>query len=136
MNKEWQLIRRLIAGFSKQNWDRLLKATKVRREVPFNVSLGSQVYADWKGSQEEQVLVQGIIDCLFEDETGTVLLDYKTDAITDRFKGGFPEAKPVLEDRYRVQINLYAKAVEKILKQPVDEKYLFFFDGGHLVKMD
>lgn len=128
----------LIVGFFETELGiRLLKADRVRREVPFSVSLeASRVYSDWKGNHEEKVLVQGIIDCLFEDENGTVLLDYKTDAITDRFKGGFKEAKPVLEDRYRVQINLYANAVEEILKQPIDEKYLFFFDGGSMLKID
>jgi ATP-dependent helicase/nuclease subunit A len=112
---------------------RLIGAHTIKREIPFSASLkASEVYADWKG-EEEPVLVQGIIDCLFEDNQGTVLLDYKTDAITERFKGGFEEAKSVLEDRYRVQIHLYAKAVEQILKNPIDEKILFFFDGGHII---
>ncbi len=29
----------------------------------------------------ETVLIQGVIDCLFEDELGLVLVDYKTDAV-------------------------------------------------------
>jgi ATP-dependent helicase/nuclease subunit A len=110
---------------------RLTRAHTIKREIPFSVSLkASEVYANWTG-EEEPVLVQGIIDCLFEEDNKTILLDYKTDGITERFKGGFAEAKPVLEDRYRVQIDLYAKAVEQILKKPVDEKILFFFDGSH-----
>ena len=63
------------------------------------------------------VLVQGIIDCLFEDEKGLILVDYKTDGITDRFKGGFEEARPILEKRYKVQIDLYTKAIEQIYKR-------------------
>ena len=55
-------------------------------------------------------LVQGIIDCLFEDEEGLVLVDYKTDGITDRFKGGFEEAKPILENRYQVQMDIIYKS--------------------------
>ena len=39
---------------------------------------------------------QGVIDCLFEDEEGLVLVDYKTDAITGRFQNGFEGAKPYL----------------------------------------
>lgn len=126
----------LIASFFQTELGtRLLNADNVRREIPFSVTLPvSEVYADWKG-EEEPVLVQGIIDCLFEDGRGTVLLDYKTDTITGRFKGGFAEAKPILEDRYRVQINLYSKAIEQILKKPVDERILFFFDGGHTISL-
>jgi ATP-dependent helicase/nuclease subunit A len=129
----------IAAFFETELGSRMLAAKKVKREVPFSLAIpASRVYADWKGtgSADEPVLVQGIIDCLFEDERGLVLLDYKTDAITARFKGGFEEGKSVLEERYKVQIHLYAEAVEKILKRPVDEKYLFFFDGGHILKID
>ena len=55
----------------------------------------SVVYPDWQEGEEE-VLVQGVIDCLFEDEEGLVLVDYKTDAITGRFQNGFEGAKPIL----------------------------------------
>jgi ATP-dependent helicase/nuclease subunit A len=63
---------------------------------------------------------------LFEDERGLVLLDYKTDAVK---VGDVPN----LGERYRVQLELYSKAVERIFKKPVTEKYLYFFDGKHLV---
>ncbi|MGJ7919530.1 helicase-exonuclease AddAB subunit AddA [Neobacillus sp. LXY-4] len=126
----------IVAFFDSELGRRLLSADKISREVPFSVSLSAkEVYADWNG-EDEPVLVQGIIDCLFEDGNGTVLLDYKTDSITERFKGGFEEAMPTLEERYKVQIDLYAKAIERILKKPVNEKYLFFFDGGHMLKME
>jgi ATP-dependent helicase/nuclease subunit A len=126
----------IVAFFHTELGVRLQKAPKIRRETPFSVTVpASEVYADWSG-EEEIVLVQGIIDCLFEDEVGTVLLDYKTDSIEGRFKGGFDEAMSVLSDRYHVQIDLYAKAVETILKKQIDEKYLFFFDGGYVLAME
>ncbi|PLR78890.1 helicase-exonuclease AddAB subunit AddA [Bacillus sp. V3-13] len=115
---------------------RLMNASKINREVPFNLSLSAkEIYRDWKG-QDEPVFVQGIIDCVFEDEQGTVLIDYKTDRIHDRFKGGFEEAQPVLEKRYKVQMDLYTRALEQILKKTIEERYLFFFDGGHIIKLD
>ena len=83
---------------------------------------------------EEEVLVQGVIDCLFEDEQGLVLVDYKTDAITGRFQNGFEGAKPILADRYRTQLQLYTRAVEGILNKTVTHRYLFFFDGAHLIR--
>jgi len=64
-----------------------------------------------------------------------VLLDFKTDGIHDRNKGGFEQAKSILEERYRIQISLYAKAIEQVWKQPVEEKFLYFFDGGHLLEL-
>jgi ATP-dependent helicase/nuclease subunit A len=126
----------LICSFFETELGMRMKAApKLNREVPFSLSVpASEAYADWQG-EDEAVLVQGIIDCLFEDEKGLVLVDYKTDAITERFRGGFVEAKPTLENRYKVQIDLYTRAVEEIYKRPVAERYLFFFDGAHILKI-
>jgi ATP-dependent helicase/nuclease subunit A len=115
---------------------RILKANTVNREIPFTLSLpASEVYPTWK-DQDESVFVQGIIDCVFEDEKGLVLIDFKSDGINDRYKGGFEQAKSILEQRYRLQINLYTKALEKIWKRKVNERYLFFFDGAHILNLD
>lgn len=125
----------ILSFFATDIGRRLIKANKVTREIPFSAAFpASTVYSHWHG-EDETILVQGIIDCLFEDEGGLVLLDYKTDAITDRFRGGFEGAKPILLERYAVQIDLYARALEQILKKKIAEKYLFFFDGGHLLKL-
>ncbi|MBM7647581.1 ATP-dependent helicase/nuclease subunit A [Bacillus ectoiniformans] len=114
----------------------MLQADRVYRETPFNMGVSaSEVSADWKGP-DEVVLVQGVIDCLIEKDEKLYLLDYKTDTIAGRFANGFEEAEPILRERYRLQIDLYARAVEQIWKRKVDGKYLFFFDGAHLVKVD
>jgi ATP-dependent helicase/nuclease subunit A len=126
----------LIAFVQSDLGQRIRVAKKLEREVPFSLCIPASVaYVDWKG-EDEPVLVQGIIDCLFEDEQGLILVDYKTDGITDRFKGGFTEARPILEKRYKVQIDLYTKAIEQIYKVPVVERYLFFFDGAHILKLE
>ncbi|WNS76815.1 helicase-exonuclease AddAB subunit AddA [Bacillus sp. DTU_2020_1000418_1_SI_GHA_SEK_038] len=114
---------------------RMIMAREINREIPFSVSLpASDIYPEWKG-EEESVLIQGIIDCLFEDEQGFVLIDYKTDQITGRFKGGIDEAKSVLANRYRVQIQMYTRALEQILKRDIQERYLYFFDGALIIKL-
>lgn len=127
----------LIAQFFKTELgDRYFTARAVHREIPFTLALpASEVYPDWC-NPDESVFVQGIIDCILEDESGLTLIDYKSDGITARYKGGFSQAKPILEGRYSLQLNLYAKAIEQIWKRKVTEKYLFFFDGAHLLKLD
>ncbi|WP_182101799.1 helicase-exonuclease AddAB subunit AddA [Niallia taxi] len=128
-------VGQIVSFFQTELGLRMRNAKKLVREIPFNIAYpASSVYTDWQG-EDEPILIQGIIDVYFEDEKGTVLLDYKTDAIQDRFKDGYQEAKPVLESRYRVQIDLYADSLEKILKKPIDEKYLFFFDGANILQM-
>jgi len=114
---------------------RLKKAQWIKREIPFSYGLkADELYESIQDLTEEVVLVQGVIDCLFEDEQGFVLLDYKTDSISGRFKS-VEEAIPTLEKRYRVQIELYAQAIEKIFNKKLTEKYLYFFDGGGIISL-
>ncbi len=116
---------------------RISKAKEVKREIPFSFGIpAAEVYPDWDENEQETILVQGVIDCLIEEEDGLVLIDYKTDAIIDRYRGGFEEAQPIMIERYQQQLNLYAKAIEQIWKRPLKEKYLYFFDGGHLLRID
>lgn len=125
----------IVQFFETELGQRIVQAKSVRREVPFSLSLPArEIYSDWQG-EDEPVLIQGIVDCVFEDEHGLVLLDYKTDGISGRFKGGFAEARQVLENRYKIQINMYTRALEQILKREVNERYLFFFDGAHTIKL-
>lgn len=108
---------------------RMRTATQVMREVPFSFGLPvKEVYPDANEAVgQETILIQGVIDCLFAEHDGLVLLDYKTDAVHGSIE-------PYME-KYRLQIDLYAKAIEQIWKRPVKEKCLFFFDGAHMVTM-
>lgn len=115
---------------------RMLKAEHVHREVPFSFAFQGDELGETTELKEETILIQGVIDCLLEDEDGLVLIDYKTDTISGRFPGGFAEAEPVLRNRYKEQVSLYGKAVEEIWKKKLKVKYLYFFDGNHLVEMD
>ncbi|MBA2938154.1 helicase-exonuclease AddAB subunit AddA [Paenibacillus sp. CGMCC 1.16610] len=109
---------------------RMLQARNVQREVPFSYGLqADEVYTGTNRSTSgETVLIQGVIDCLFEDELGLVLVDYKTDAVK-----GSSDAE--LKLRYEQQISLYTCAVEHIWKRPVNGKFLYFFDGAKLLEM-
>ncbi|WHY87698.1 helicase-exonuclease AddAB subunit AddA [Neobacillus novalis] len=126
----------IVQFFNSHLGQRYFQAKAIHREIPFTLSLPAhEVYPDWKG-EDESVFVQGIIDCILEDEKGLVLIDYKSDGITGRYKGGVDQAKPILEDRYRLQINLYTKAIQQIWNRKVTERYLFFFDGAHILKVE
>ncbi|KAB7704967.1 helicase-exonuclease AddAB subunit AddA [Bacillus aerolatus] len=128
--------KKIAAFFQTDIGQVLLQADHVYRETPFNMGVkASELHPEWEGP-EETVLVQGVIDCLIEKDGKLYLLDYKTDKIAGRFPGGFEQGKPVLEGRYRVQINLYARAIEQIWKRKVDKKFLFFFDGAHLLQIN
>ncbi|MFD5021210.1 helicase-exonuclease AddAB subunit AddA [Paenibacillus sp. NPDC058367] len=78
----------------------------------------------------EGVLIQGVIDCLFREEDRIILLDYKTDSVLEH-QGGLV----ALKEKYRFQLELYSKALHDILGEPISEIWLYFFDGGHAVKL-
>ncbi|SFA81936.1 DNA helicase/exodeoxyribonuclease V, subunit A [Lentibacillus halodurans] len=115
-----------IEQFYKTAIGRLvMNAPTVYREVPFSLTLpAKEAYAEWTSETDEQVLIQGVIDCAIPMEDGWIILDYKTDSIsgevTDRVKDN-------LLKRYEVQIRLYKQALERIWKEPVKSAYLYFF---------
>ncbi len=119
--------------FESEMGERLLTAKNVRRECPFEIEITAREYDGALSEEygEETVMVQGIIDLYFEDENGDIILvDYKT----DRCKTAEEQMK--VADRYKRQLRLYAQAVEKILKKPVKDKYLYLFSAKSVVKLD
>ncbi|WP_144376703.1 helicase-exonuclease AddAB subunit AddA [Paenibacillus sp. FSL A5-0031] len=117
----------VAAFFRSELGQRLLNADWVRREVPFSCMFpAKRVYPN--SDLDEPILIQGVIDCLFEDAAGVVLLDYKTDRI---YKEQWVEAA----ERHRFQLELYAEAIESVLGRKVDESHVFFFDGGQSVHL-
>ena len=122
----------IVSYFDSPIGLRMQQAEWVRREVPFSCTLpASRIYpqaALETSAAEEPVLIQGVIDCLFEDDKGLVLVDYKTDRIVMR-------QWEAAAERHRFQLELYAEAVGAILKKPVAECHVFFFDGGQSVRL-
>ncbi|WP_175615292.1 helicase-exonuclease AddAB subunit AddA [Piscibacillus halophilus] len=111
---------------------KLQSAQNIKRELPFTMELpASEVYPDWNNPVEESVIIQGVMDCLFETEDGWYLLDYKTDSIF----GELTEQKvKELEERYTVQVELYKRAVETIWHISLQHVYLYFFEKDLLLE--
>ena len=72
------------------------------------------------------VLVQGIIDAWFIEDGEIVLLDYKTDRVED---------EETLLRRYRLQLELYKRALEAATNKKVKEVYIYSFDLGSVIKL-
>ena len=105
--------------------ERLRQARQVWRELPFSRMLPAQRFYPHVQSSDEKVFTQGVIDLLFEDADGSlVLIDYKTDQN--------PDPEQVLR-RYQVQVDLYSEAVTEILQRPVKERYLYLLRSGQMV---
>lgn len=123
-----------ICGFFRSDMgSAVLKSEKVWREKPFEIEIPATDY-DASLSAEyaaESVVVQGIIDLFFEDEDGDlVLVDYKT----DRCKTA--EEQQAVAKRYAGQLGFYERAMEKILKRKIKNKYLYLFSAQSVVKLN
>jgi ATP-dependent helicase/nuclease subunit A len=129
-------LKGILDFFDSEIGQNILSAKRVVRELPFSLALNSdEAYGHWV-EEEEQVLVQGVIDCLYETEDGRLsLLDYKTDTIKGKF-ATVEEAKEVIINRYQKQLDLYATAIERIWKREIHEMGLYLFDGGHYFKVN
>ena len=114
-----------IARFlESETGKRLLRAPEVQREWPFNVMMriSEALEPDEAGVYgDEEILVQGTIDCCFMEDESWVLLDYKTDRADNA---------EALTLRYRNQLRLYALALEKITGIPVKEIRLCLLLAG------
>jgi ATP-dependent helicase/nuclease subunit A len=123
-----------IFAFSQSLLGEKLKNSKsIQREIPFSYGISaSELYPNWI-EEDELILIQGIIDLMLVDDDGVVLIDYKTDKTTAYQEEGALEKEA--KKRYGVQIDLYTKAIEASLEKEVKERYLYFFDGGHIIKL-
>lgn len=121
-----------LAAFSRTVlYDRMCGASRVWREMPFTYGMrAEQVYPEALGADNtpDTVIIQGVIDCLFAEDDGLVLVDYKTDLL----KGASPRDAA---EKHRFQVEKYGEAVGNILGKPVKEAYVYFFEGGEAVRL-
>jgi len=113
-------------------------ATEVEREIAFSYQIPASVaYSTWKQKEEESIFVQGVIDAVFRNSDGKlVLVDYKTDTISARFLDqSTDDIKNHFKEQYHDQIELYRQALSDSWSEPVEECYLYMFDGDYLIKM-
>ncbi|WP_129598190.1 helicase-exonuclease AddAB subunit AddA [Anaerophilus nitritogenes] len=121
-------IKKIINFFENSIGKRMIKAKQIYREIPFNfVKKASQVITNGEDCNEK-LLIQGIIDCYFEEDDGLILIDYKTDYI------GSENEKKII-DQYNLQIELYKEALQEITKKKVKESYIYLFDIEKEVKV-
>lgn len=113
--------KKLSSFFSSDFAKRLFNADKIYREIKVSSFVSASKIFDTKFS--DSVLIQGIADCVFEENNELVLVDYKTDVVQEEDE---------LLDRYKKQIAFYKSAVEKTLEKPVKAAVLYSF---HLQKV-
>ena len=100
---------------------------RLRKEKEFIYTMN--MADDGAADPAAEAIIQGVIDCFFEEEGSIVLIDYKNSYM------GAGRTTEDIRQAYVGQIDLYSKALEGATGKPVKEAYLFLFDTGEFVSM-
>lgn len=107
---------RLQKFFSSNLVNRMINSTAIHREIKVSSFVPANELENT--SFNDEILVQGIADCVFEENGELVLVDYKTDKV---------DTENELLERYQNQLSFYKRAIEKTLEKPVKETLLYSF---------
>ncbi len=117
---------KILGFFRSELGQRVLGCKNVRREFKFSLMVPADTL--FSTEAEDEVLLQGVVDCYMEEDGEISIIDFKSDYITEKN----------LEEKtagYVNQVRLYARALEKITGKKVRNTYLYFFHGGLTVEV-
>lgn len=132
LSGEWRgavALPKVIAFLKSDLAKRMMAAAmkdKLYREQPFVLGLSANRLKE-SFPESEMVLIQGIIDVFFEEENHIVLADYKTDRVRK------PEE---LTEKYKVQLDYYEEALERLTGKRVCEKLIYSFALSSEITLD
>lgn len=102
---------------------------RFRREFLFVSAEPCRVFdATIDAADDHTVLVRGIVDGIIDGDEGLEILDYKTDAITEASLADRVE-------KYRPQLQLYGRAVERLWRKPVRRASLVFLTPRRVIEV-
>ena len=109
--------------FESDLFNRIKKAKFIKKEMRFLTEVSAKIVKTNLDDnlKNEKIVVQGAVDICFSEDDGLVILDFKTDNVTN------PNA---LIEAYAEQLNIYAIACEKIFEIPVKQKIIYSFSLG------
>lgn len=115
LQAECIIAEHILNFFNSDIYSRLKKSSFVMREYKFSCLLAASEIYEGIDSFDE-IMLQGVIDCLFEEDGEIIIIDYKTS------KNDFNNI-----DKYTVQMEIYKKACTKIFDKPCKSAVLYFF---------
>ncbi|MDR1206578.1 MAG: PD-(D/E)XK nuclease family protein, partial [Peptococcaceae bacterium] len=103
---------------------RMRRAGRLWREYHFAAPLAAGLlYPELPPAlSQEKIMLQGIMDCFFQEKDQWILVDYKTDRI--------PFDPEIWIRKYWNQLNLYSLALEQLTGQKVRESIIYSFFSG------
>jgi len=117
-------IKKIIKFFMSEVGVRLVSASNTEREFKF--SLLSKAEKFFPGGGNDEILLQGVVDCFFEENGELVIVDFKSDRVS----------KSTIDERvkrYTPQLDVYAEALNRITGKKVKERIIYFFETGAII---
>lgn len=100
-------VNKLKHFFNSKIYNLIENADIVKREKSFIYEIpAKELYSN---ADDSKIIIQGIIDCLIEKNNKLIIVDYKTDHISEYS----------LKKLYTPQLLYYKQALEKLTKKPV-----------------
>ncbi len=121
-------LQKIKKFFDSSLYERIKNSQNIFREKKFlmkisDLDLNDELHEKYAGTNG---MIQGIADCIFEENDGMVLIDYKTD---------YAAQKSELSEKYFRQLELYKYALDKLYPKKIKEIriYSFHFDEDILL---
>jgi ATP-dependent helicase/nuclease subunit A len=110
---------KVIIFLQSQINKRICKAQKIYKEFKFNIELPvNEIYKEHLSFEQEKIIIQGMADMVFCEDDRYFVLDYKTDYV---------QTEQELIEKYKNQLDIYARAVGEIMGSEVQGKYIYSF---------
>lgn len=120
--------------FTGDFYRRMRAADRLWREFRFNLRLPCGYFTQDEATAQalagEELLVQGVIDCFFEEAGKVIVVDYKTDRLTHAELADPALAAEKLISRHRIQLSYYGEACRRICGKEIGGLYLYSLPAG------
>ena len=120
-NVQKHIIDQINKFIASKLYDRIKNSKAFYRETSFNLNVSANEVYSFDSDIGEEVMLQGIIDLYFIENDEIVLVDFKTDNV---------DSGDELVKRYRIQLELYKRALEEITGMRVKESIIYSLKLG------
>ena len=119
---------KLSRFFESEIAERIKKSPLLMREKKVTVGRkAGELYPDLpENVRDETVVIQGYVDCAFEENGELVIVDYKTDRNVTMEE---------LRERYRMQLKMYELAMSECTGKKVKGTIIYSFDNGTFIEL-
>ncbi len=129
---EWleDLVATVTTMLSSEVWQRAQASSTAMHECPFLVRWAGDTLPDGTtpgAATPGEHVIEGIIDLIFREEDGWVIVDYKTDVMSD------PDVRRGREELYRKQLDLYSACWEQMTGEKVKQRVLVYTEYPSVV---